>query len=523
MSLYSAARARSALIHTVGFRVVSQAATILSFIVLVRGISEHDLGIYSLLYSVIPVIGTLASLGLDQVLKRYQPEYLRAGNLGAAAWLLRRVVRLRFLVNVAAIALIVLCWQLVAPLFHLEAHLSDFELFSIVVMLNFQTLLLQSSLATHMLQKFSVGSVAVFSISKLAGYLAVTRYFEFTLQAAVLADSIAFALSYMVLAAAHLRHCRVNDGEKDYRPDGAERRRLFRYSVASHFNESSSLLLYSQTDNFFVAALMNPFAVGAYSFFTRINEMATQLIPARLFENVVQPVIYATPQDQAPERLPRYFTFLINISMVAQWPIIMMSLVYHREIIELAFGGKFIEYSLLMPIVLAFAWSENVPGLPVTILALHAERAGLILKSQLFGVYQVIAMFALIPVMGLYGAAIATGTLHLLRTLWVWWKMRHTARWLNFGAAVRHGFAIWGAAALLCYLVKEVLPMPAIAQLAVGMLVCAAGVLAFLRSGAISQSDREILANLMHGRESRLLHVFGLAPRAPALGAGAAP
>jgi O-antigen/teichoic acid export membrane protein len=246
--------------------------------------------------------------------------------------------------------------------------------------------------------------------------------------------------------------------------------------------------------------------------------MVTQLVPTRLFENVVQPVIYATPQEQAPERLPRYFTFLINISMVAQWPIIMMSVVYHREIIELAFGGKFIEYSQLMPIVLAFAWSDNVPSLPVTMLALHAEKASLILKSQLFGVYQVVAMLALIPVMGLYGAAIATGTLHLFRNLWVWWKMRHTARWLNFGAAVRFGFAIWGAAALVCFLLKILLPLPAIAQVALGLLVCTGGVLLFLRSGAISQSDREIMANLMHGRESRLLHRLGLAPRIPALG-----
>jgi O-antigen/teichoic acid export membrane protein len=374
-----------------------------------------------------------------------------------------------------------------------------------------------------MLQKFSVGSVAIFSMSKLAGYLAVTHYFEFNLQAAILADTIAYAMSYVLLAAAHLRHCRVRESEREYSPDPQERRRLFRYGVASHFNEASSLMLYSQTDNFFVAALMNPLAVGAYSFFTRINEMVVNLIPTRLFENVVQPVIYATPREQAPEKLPRYFTFLVNISMIAQWPIIMMSLVYHRELIELAFGGKFIEYSLLLPIVLAFAWSDNVPSLPVTMLALHAENASLILKSQLFGLYQIAAMLVLIPLMGLYGAAIATGTLHLFRNLWVWWKMRQTARWLNFGAAMRNGFAIWGGAALTCFLLKAVVPLPSIAQVAMGVLVCGAGVLLFVRSGAIAQSDREILANLMHGRESALLNRLGLAPRAALAPGGTLP
>lgn len=512
MSLYSAARARSALIHTVAFRVLSQAGTILSFIVLVRGISEHDLGIYSLLYSVIPVIGTLASLGLDQILKRYQPEYLHEGKIGASAWLLRVVVRLRFLVTLAAITAIVLCWQLIAPLFHLEAHLHDFELFSIVVMLYFQTVILQNSLASHMLQKFSVGSAAAFSISKLMGYLVVARYFDFTLQAIILADTFAYVVSYMVLSGAYLHYCRISPEERGYRPDKTERRRLIRYGTASHFNEASSLMLYTQTDNFFIAALMNPLAVGTYSFFTRINEMATQLIPLRLFENIVQPIVYAIPKDQAPEKLPRYFTFLLNISMISQWPIIMMSMVYHREIIDILFAGKFIEYAPLMPIVLAFAWSENVPSLPVTMLALHAENASLILKSQLFGLYQIVAMLVLIPLLGLYGAAIATGTLHLFRTLWVWWMIRDTARWLNVGPALRQGFAIWGTAALACAAVKHFVPMPATANIAFGVLACGASVLLFLRSGAIAQSDREILANLMRGKESAVLRWLGLAP-----------
>jgi hypothetical protein len=42
------------------------------------------------------------------------------------------------------------------------------------------------------------------------------------------------------------------------------------------------------------------------------------------------------------------------------------------------------------------------------------------------------------------------------------------------------------------------------------------GALAFLRSSGISQSDREILANLMHGREAGLLRWLGLAPQGQA-------
>jgi hypothetical protein len=95
----------------------------LSFVVLVRGLSEQSMGLYSLMYSVIPVITTLASLGLDQALRRFQPEYLQAGNTASANWLLGVVIRIRLLSNVILIAALLLAWNLIAPIFHLTDQL----------------------------------------------------------------------------------------------------------------------------------------------------------------------------------------------------------------------------------------------------------------------------------------------------------------------------------------------------------------------------------------------------------------
>ena len=67
MTLYSAQQARRSLFHTIRFRAVSQVATVLSYVVLVRGMQEHAFGIYNLFYSFIPVITTLASFGLDSL------------------------------------------------------------------------------------------------------------------------------------------------------------------------------------------------------------------------------------------------------------------------------------------------------------------------------------------------------------------------------------------------------------------------------------------------------------------------
>ena len=78
--IYTGGHARRSLVDTVTFRLLSQITTPLALIIQVRGMTEHDFGVYSLLYTFIPVVGTLLSLGLEQVMMRYQPEYLRAGT-----------------------------------------------------------------------------------------------------------------------------------------------------------------------------------------------------------------------------------------------------------------------------------------------------------------------------------------------------------------------------------------------------------------------------------------------------------
>lgn len=513
MALYSRELARRAVFHTVGFRVVSQLATVLGYVVLVRALSLYSLGIYSLLYSVIPIAGTVASLGLEQTLKRFQPEFLRLDNLAGSGWLVRSVTRARLVSTLALIALLLLAWRLVAPIFGLQAHRADFALLSIVVVLYFQVILLQSSLASHMLHRYSVGSAVVLSMGKLLAYLVLLRLSgTLTLKGAILADTGAYLLTYGFLYISHRRLCSDEYANAGYRPSLDERRRMRRFAILSNFSDASSLLLYVQTDNFFIAALLNPIAVGTYAFYARLNEMTLNLIPIRLFENVVNPLFFSVRSEQAAERLPRYFTLLVNLSLLVQLPLIAYSIAYHREIVQLLFGGKFIEYSALLPVIVAFAISDNVISTPVTMVAQYTEKAAVILQSQLWGLYQIVAMLTLIPLAGLYGAAIATGTLHLFRNAYVWWRVRAWARWQNWSAAVPMGCLIWGVATAACLGLKAVTGFSPLIGMACGIVICAIAVMIHMRSAAISDQDRTILAEVLHGREAALLHWFGVLP-----------
>jgi O-antigen/teichoic acid export membrane protein len=511
MTLYGQRQARRSLLNTLGFRAASQAVTLASFIVLARALSEQDFGVFNLLYALIPVLNSLASLGLEQTLKRFLPEYLQRDNAGAGSWLVHVVAIIRIASNTALLVLLLAFWNLLAPIFHLQDYRIDFIWFGVLLLLYFQGRILESALASHMLHRWGVGSTLLIASLKLLSYGALAFAHVLHLRSALIADALAYGAAYLFMRIAYVRHA-LSGRAMAVRPARTERLRIRRYALYNNFNDAGAILLHVQTDNFFIAALLDTAAVGAYSFYTRINAMVSNVVPVRLFENVALPMLFATKPGDAPCQMPRYFTFLVNCSLVVQLPLIAYTMVYHHEVVTLLLGGKYASLSWLLPVVIAFGATSNVLAIPITSVAQYEERASLILSSQLFGIYQIICMLLLVPRAGLLGAAVATGTLHLFRNLFVWWRVRRLARWINFRAALVWTLGIWTPATLLCVALRN-LPGPPYAALSCGLLVCAVATLAFACSPALCASDRDLLGKLFHGREAKLLRALRILER----------
>lgn len=508
MPLYERSKARRSLFDTITYRVASQVATLLGYVVLVRTMSKEDFGIFNLLYSFIPLVGTAASLGLEQTLRRFQPEYLRSGSVEGAAWLVRRVAALRFGTNLLVLCLVLLAWNHVAPYFDLGPYRSIFAIFCVLVLLHFQTQILQLTMAAHMLHRFSVGSVALLSFGKLIWYSALALAGALTLRAAIYADTAAYIVIFLFLRVMSRRHIAVTVSNGNYRPSADERKRILRYGLFNNFNDAGTLFLDSRIDNFFIAAFMNPIAVGIYSFYVRLNEMTINMLPGRLFDNIIQPMFFAVKPTEANSRLPQYFTFLLNTNLLVLWPVFAFSLVYHTEIVKVIFGGKYIEQSWLLPIILGFALI-NAFSTPVALVAQYEEKSHIQLLSKIFAIYNVIALLVLIPYLGIYGAALAIGSSQIMKNLFVWWFVRQRAVWINAAASLTFSIFVWTCAAALCWSAKS-LHVPAIMQLVFGTIVFLAAALVFARGPILCQSDRDLLVRLFEGKEARVLRVLGL-------------
>jgi len=503
--IYTRGRARRSLIDTVTLRVVSQITTGLGLIIQVRAMSEQAFGVYSLLYTFIPVIGTLLSLGLEQVMQRFQPEYLRAGNKAGAAWLVRIIASGRLAANLLIILVVLLCWNLVAPLFKLTDYRSMFAVFSFLILVQFQSRILQLALASHMLHRYSVGSMNLLSIVKLVIYAGLYVLHRFTLQAAILADMLGYACAYAVLRIAYNRYCLVPSPSPD------ERKRLLRYGLYNNFNDAGVFLLYSTVDNFFIAAYLDAVSVGVYSFYGRLRQLVVNALPAQQFGNIIQPLFFSIPREQADRSIPRFFSFLINMNLLLQWPALAFATAYHHEIVQVVFHGKFIDHSWLMPVLIGFA-TLNIIDNPVSLIAQYEEKAHILLLSKLFAAYNVLAMFVLVPLFGIYGAALAGGTAQTMKNLFIWWYVRKRAVWLNARPALLSSIGLWGAVVGVCYAVKTLLPLHAWVQLAIGAIVFSIASLIFFRSPALSSSDRDILRSVTPDKAARILQRVGLIP-----------
>jgi len=507
LTLYGKPQARRSVFDTVLFRAGGQFFTMLGYIVMVRVMSEHDFGVFNLLYTIIPVISTAASLGLEQTLRRYQPEYLQLANTAAAARLVRVVAGLRFVASVVVIGVILLTWNRFAPFFQLGPYRAEFALFGLLVLFHFQARVLQLALASHMMHRYSVGSMTVLAAGKLVAYGAFAAFGALTLETAILSDIFAYAVSYAVLHVIHRRHCSSPES-RTYRFAKSERKRMAKYAFIYNFNDAGSLALNLRAENFFIAAMMGPVAVGSYSFYSRLSQMASHILPVRMFENVVNPLIFSIRPEDARERLPRYFTALLNSSLLVQMPMLAFSVVYHHEIVAVLFGGKFIEDSLLLPVVMAFA-TANLIGSPVTLVAQYAEKASIILFSKMFAVYNIIALLVLIPRAGVFGAAVATGSAELMKNLYIWWHVRDSARWLNARGALGSALLYWGVFVLFAYALKRSVALPDLADIACGVVLVAVASLLYVRSQALSAGDRALFGSVLHGREARILRLLG--------------
>jgi O-antigen/teichoic acid export membrane protein len=502
----SIARVRSALANAAIYRAMSQAVGVVIYVLLVRIMTEYNYGVYQLFYSVPGVMGAVLSFGISDALHRYLPEYFARKDYALARHFIRWSLMLRLFVSILFLSTCLLLWDQIAPIFKIQDAKPYFYVFIAVAITHFQCRTLTLALGANLMQQWSSGLAAAFSLFKLVGY-SVAYLTDVSLLAILIADLAAYLLWYACLRFAY--HTRIPRPATDQkvRFSKDEKRRVMRYAFFYNFNDAGVFALRPMSDRLFIAAFLNPVAVGAYAFSTGFNAMVQKMTPVSFFHGVIQPLIFTLDYRTQKNRAREYFQFLVKINYLVQFPILVLVASVPAQIINVVFGGKFIEYQYLLVAAFAFPVSYGFQA-PASIIAQLGERAGIILASKIFAVYNVVAVIILIPYFGVYGAIFATGTAQLFKTLFIWFFVRKVATFGGMGFFFLTQIALW----TLCWFgVKRVTSgMGDWAGLATAIIMVGLAALIGLRFAHFNPKESNLIRKVSGVRATNLLTAAGI-------------
>lgn len=464
--------------------------SILGTVLLVRLISEHDYGVYSLFYSIISQFALFASFGLVNTLQRYIPEYYANGEFIIAHRLYRMASMIRLLSNILLLCMILLFWDSLSPLLKIEAYKNYFILFSFILVFHFQWGLMETCLSSYFLHQYTQTMASLFTLLKLIGYCFVL-FTDKILWAVLVVELIAYAVLFTGLQIVYRNKIPVDAGKLNSF-SAQERKRLVRYAFFYNFNDAGSSILAPDFDNFIIAMYMNPIAVGAYAFCQRITKMLQHMFPVTYLIEVIRPAFFSLGLDAGQAQRTLMFQLLIKITYITTIPLFIGVVLLGQDMIELFFGGKFIEYSPVLSTIF-FVAVLNAFQTPLGLAAMLKERADIMLYSKIFAFYNIAADILLIPVLGIWGAVLATGTATLGKNLFVWFFVRREASFSGMTGFFTALIAFWTITGAFIWGLDRFFELNSLGQFVTGSLLISFGFLLQFRMGLFTKNESGIL------------------------------
>lgn len=488
---------RKGLLTTLYLRPFSQFFSALAFVVLIRFLSEEEFGVYSLFLSSLAVIGFLLSLGIANTIQRFVPEYGKLQHYTK----LKRVIHGGALIRLASTLIIIflsyIFQNLIVELFSIQAHTALMLPLAFIVLSHFQARILLVALPGLMLQTSALVSQVLFALFKAVGYLACA-HFEFPLEAILWVDLGAYLVMLFVLTRAYVKNVLPLAGGPN-RLGERERKRVLRYASFYNFNDIGIMALGRDVDNLFLGVLVNPLAVGAYSFATKLTDILMRLNPVVYFYSVIQPVFFTLDPAVDHKRINTLFSILLKLGYLVVIPLFAGIAMALDPIIHLLFAGRFENYTLMILTVLGFSTIATMSR-PVGLVAQLCERVDIVLYSKVFSGLNLVLNVALAPIYGVWGIVFATGFSILMKDLFIWWFVRRYAKPKHFLWFTFYSFILWGSFILAATTFKLYVTSQ-IAYLAFLIAIGLPWVLIYLRYSFRNAEEKEILKQAVLGKK----------------------
>jgi len=400
-----------------------------------------------LLYASIPLISAVCSLGLPNILQRYAPEYFSKKDLDLGKKLTIAACLIRICLTLLILTALFIFWDRIAHFIKIEEYKSYFAAFAVLIVAFQNWGLIKISLEAFFLHKqvlyFQIIAVSIRTVA-----YASCLFYQGGLFTILLIDiniNLFLLVSYVVIFQRNV--LRPQSQPRDF--DVHERRRIIKYGLFHNFNDIGMQFLGTGVTKFILAFLLDPVAVGIYSFCDQFARRIAKLSPIAYVSDVVRPTFFSFGAISGKERIKIMTNFITKYTYMFYIPLFCFILLAGKDLIHVAFG-KYDEYHYILVTIMTFAM-VNAIGFPIGLVAQLEERADIILYSKVFGIYNLIAAMFLINQWGVIGAVFATGTAVMLKNMFLWWFIRNNMSIKEPAKFIAQTFVYWAIITLIIY------------------------------------------------------------------------
>lgn len=409
---YGLAAIRRSLGHYVLGKGVTAITSLLVFIIIVRYLAVGEFAAYATLNALVLMLGLISSPGLKAVLLRFLPE-LRAKHNNLAMYRLLAIgIALRMVLYAAAGFVLLAFADVLSALLKIDEWRSLLPLYLVVGFFRINATFASAVLESLLWQREAQFSLAVSYLVKLVALLAVVLTGNLTLELLVWIEcGVELLALVLLIVSAFVR--RLGDRENSIGNGSIlvqDWRRYANFGLWAYAQNLTSIL-YGSAPNRLVISYFLP--VGSIAMFGAVDRLITYIRryePLLVFLGMVRPIFNSrfTNPDDFP-RLVSMANLLFRLNFIVLLVPFILFAVAGEPLFDWLTAGKYAEAaSIFLAFYTVLILGSANPMIDILVKVVEQNRiytvSNLVLSASIG------LALPLLPVMGLWGLALANGT-----------------------------------------------------------------------------------------------------------------
>ncbi len=410
--------ARAALVYVE--RVVLTIVAFLTSLLLVRALSTQDYGLYRLVVGSLTIVTYATSVGLEPVVARFVPEFLARGEHRRVARLTAAAAATRVVALLVVFSIAYGFREQAGDLFGAPRLFDDHLLvaFAFIALTLLTTLVGQAVLVGYSLRHvityvrltndialFVLLALVVTSGRGVGGIIAA--------MAGVALGQLAIYLIIVTPKLARSWKLGLPGGGSDATTVGS----LVSFGAYHYLWQGGLVLREFAVDSFVIAALLGTGDVALYGVAVMMPTLLRGFMPGRILAGVLLPMLVtAYSVDRSDAALVRWYQLLQKLVLVAVAPAVLVAAVFAPEILAFVYGDSYRAAGAAASIVIGSSVVLAATD-PFYLTAQVLARPKIMFYSSVWGLYNLAMNLILVPVWGIEGAAIGTGSAAILQFL----------------------------------------------------------------------------------------------------------